>query len=206
MDETVQTTTFEGRDCLTVRIGGQQTACADITIQWQVKPSAASTLYQSYANHGDLMGTIENAVVIRELKQVVNQVMGDYNPITDVQAVTGTNTASSQFTAFSPTILHAMRGDIGDKIDVLTVLMPYVHYDNSVESKLASIQQAFANYAIAVENVKVNEQTALAIAKLGDPTLAQLISQCLKESAGNNPGQCIPGSVQKLAITQVPAK
>lgn len=39
-------------------------ACADITIQWQVLPAAASALFSDYANQGDLMGVIENALVI----------------------------------------------------------------------------------------------------------------------------------------------
>ena len=87
----MQTTTFEGDDCLQVRVGGQQSACADITIQWQILPSAGS-LFSDYANQGDLMAEVQNAVVIRELKQVVNEMLGDYNPITDVQYVTETNT------------------------------------------------------------------------------------------------------------------
>lgn len=212
INETVQTTTFEdtgndaGSSCnggLAVRIGGQQTACADVTIQWQIRPQAASGLFSDYASQGDFMKEITNAVVIRELKQVVNQVLGDYNPITDVQSVTGTGTGTSQFSGFGPAILRAMQADIGNRVNVLTVLLPQLHYSSTIEAKLAAIQQSYADFAVSQENVKVNEEKALSLAKLGNPTLAQLVAQCITE-AGANAGQCIPGSVSKIALSGTP--
>jgi hypothetical protein len=214
INETVQTTTFEdtgndaGSSCnggLSVRIGGQQTACADVTIQWQIKPSAAGSLFSDYANTGDFMSEISNAVVIRELKQVVNTVLGDYNPITDVQTVTNTPTATSQFSTFGPTILADMKADIGNRINVLTVLLPQIHYSSGIESKLASIQQANANYAIAVENVKVNQENALGLTKLGNPTLSQLAAECLTDlkdgMAAPTGFQCIPNTESSLSLS-----
>jgi hypothetical protein len=203
VDETVQTTTFEGNNCLQVRIGGQQTACADATIQWQILPSAAEDLYKDYANQGNLEKTITDAVVVREFKQVVIQTLGDYNPITDVQNVSGSNTASSQFTQFGPTILAAMQKDIGSRILVKSVFLPKITYDAAVEKALQSIQTANANYAIAVENVKVNQEKAAAYVKLGDPTLAQLVAECIT-NAGANAGQCIPGAVDKISLNSKP--
>lgn len=206
VDETVQTTTFENGNCLTVRIGGQQTACADVTIQWKILPKAAGSLFSDYANSGDLMQTVTNAVVVRELKQVVNQDLGDYNPITDVQTVTSTNSATSQFTKFGPQIQQQMQADIGSRIDVVAVLMPYIHYDSQVESKLNAIQQSFANYAIAQENVRVNQEQAQAYQKLGTPGTNALISECLdvvKSDGGNLPAgfSCFPGSGSGLALS-----
>ena len=61
INETVQTTTFEGDNCLQVRVGGKQSACADITIQWQILPGAAG-LFSDYAKEGDLMTEVQNAV------------------------------------------------------------------------------------------------------------------------------------------------
>lgn len=203
INETVQTTTFEGDNCLTVRIGGQQQACADITIQWQILPQAADSLFSDYANQGDLMTTITDALVIRELKQVVNQMLGDYNPITDVQSVTNTGTATSQFSAFSPAILQVMQADIGSRIKVKNVLLPFIRYDDQVEAKLNAIQQAYANYAIAQENVKVNQEQAMAYQKLGAPTLNALIAECLSSAVQRPVGfQCFPGANSGLALSK----
>jgi hypothetical protein len=218
IDETVQTTTFKdsgndhGSACnggLPVRIGGQQTACADITIQWQVLPQAAGSLFSDYANKGDLMDTIQGAVVLRSFEQVVNSTLSDYNPITDVQSATGSVTGStaqpSQFTRFSPQILTAMQSDIGTRVRVISVIMPQLHYSTTIEDKLAAIQQAYADFAVAQENVKVNEQKALALSRLGTPNLNQLVAQCLTEAQTNQNLQCIPGATTNLSLTQ-PAK
>ena len=210
INETVQTTTFEdrgndnGTSCnggLAVRIGGQQTACADVTIQWQILPAAAGTLYSDYANQGDFMTEITNAVVVRELKQVVNNVLGDYNPITDVQSVTGTGTQTSQFTGLGPQILTAMKADIGKRVNILTLLLPQLHYANALESKLSGIQQSYADFAVAQENVKVAQQQQLALVALKNPTLNQLIAQCLVDAKTNNNLQCIPGATSNLQLS-----
>ena len=216
INETVQTTTFENgapnplpgtKQCngaLPVRIGGQQQACAKITIQWQVRKDAAGGLFSDYANQGDLMTVIENAVVIRELELVVNQQVGDYDPITDYQSVVGVNSQSSQFTSFGPAILKTMQEDIGDRITVKSVLFPYMGYSQQVENKLQGIQQAYANYAIARENILVNQANAQAFAKLGNPTVPQLIAQCLSDSKENrtSPMGCFPGQASGLQISK----
>jgi hypothetical protein len=217
INETIQTTTFQqGGDAshvqlpgtaqcngaLPVRIGGQQQACAKITIQWQVDPRAASTLFSDYANQGDLMTTIENALVIRELELVVNQQVGDYDPISDYQSVVGTNTQNSTFTSFGPQILATMQKDIGSQIIVKSVLFPYMGYSAQVENKLQAIQQSYANFAIASENVKVNHENALAFAQLGTPNLNQLVAQCLQDSRENktSPMGCFPGQASGLQL------
>lgn len=212
INETIQTTTFQTgsnlpgtSQCngeLPVRIGGQQQACAKVTIQWQPRPDAASALFNDYANQGDLMTTIENALVIRELEVVVNQQVGDYDPISDYQNVVNTNSATSQFTQFGPEIQATMTRDIGSQITVKSVLFPYMSYSPQVESKLQQIQQAYANFAIATENVKVNAENAQAFAKLGTPNVNQLIAQCLQDSRENktSPMGCFPGQASGLTI------
>lgn len=168
IDETIQTTTFEvdqktGTGGLDVRIGGQQTARLDLTIQWRVKDEAADSLFLNYANKNiDLMDEIRNAVVVRSLKQVTNQAMGDYNPIQDVSV--NSTAGNSQFSTFGPKIKQAMIHDIGGRIDVVSVLLPLAHYDNSTQARLNTIQQQYAETAIARQQY----QTNLAQAKAND--------------------------------------
>jgi hypothetical protein len=214
VNETIQTTTFEQgsglpgtRQCdgeLPVRIGGQQSACARVSIQWRVRPDAASTLFGDFANQGDLMTTIENALVIRRLEIVVNNVIGEYDPITDYRNVVNTKTNNSQFSGFAPAILTAMKADIGSQIEVLSIFLPPLTYSASVENKLQQIQQAYANYAIAQENIQVNDANSKAFAKLGNPTVPQLIAQCLNDSRENHtsPMGCFPGQASGLQISK----
>jgi regulator of protease activity HflC (stomatin/prohibitin superfamily) len=215
IDETIQTTTFEvdqktGRGGLDVRIGGQQTARLDVTIQWRVLDTAADGLFSNYANQGPLMGEIQNAVVVRELKQVVNQVMGDYNPIQDVAA--NSAVSNSQFSTFGPKVLAAMRHDIGGRISVISVLMPLAHYDSSTQARLNTIQAQYAETAIAKQQVITNEAVAAANQKLAasvshDPNV--LVAQCLQITqaaikAGYNglPAgwNCFGGGANSLAL------
>src|SRR6185437_13919435 len=65
-------------NCLEVRIGGQQTACLDVTIQWRILDSGGPGLYNNYGSsgNGSVISDITNAVVVRELKSVVIAQMG----------------------------------------------------------------------------------------------------------------------------------
>lgn len=182
----VQTTTFEvnqktGNGGLDVRIGGQQTARLDVTIQWQVQDVAADNLFLDYgANGDDIMADIRNAVVVRSLKQVVNQTMGDYNPIQDV-SVNG-KAGNSQFSKFGPLVKTAMIHDIGRRIKVLNILMPLAHYDHETQSRLNTIQQQYAETAIAKQQYQTNlaqakANDALRRSVTNDPNV--LVAQCL---------------------------
>jgi regulator of protease activity HflC (stomatin/prohibitin superfamily) len=177
----IQTTTFEAKNCLSVRIGGQQEACLDATIQWHIIDKASPGLYISYgSNGGNVMSDVANAVVIREFKQAVNQQLGDYNPIVDV-AKNG-QTGNSLFTTFGPKVRTQMRAEIGQRIEVLTVIMPFLHYDTNTQNRLNTIQTQFADTAIANQELQTNlaqakANDALARSVSHDPNV--LIAQCL---------------------------
>jgi hypothetical protein len=166
VDETIQTTTFEvdqktGQGGLDVRIGGQQTARLDITIQWRVKDVAADQLFLNYANKNiDLMDEVRNAVVVRSLKQVANQAMGDYNPIQDVSV--NSTAGNSQFSTFGPKIKAGMIHDIGGRIDVTSLILPLAHYDRATQTRLNNIQAQYAETAIARQQYNTNVAQAKA--------------------------------------------
>lgn len=187
IDETVQTTKFEvnqktGQGGLDVRIGGQQTARLDLSIQWRVRPAAATGLFLSYANHGtDLMDEIKDAVVIRSLQTAANDVLGDYNPIVDV-AVNSTS-GNSQFSTFGPKLKAAMIHDIGGRIKVVAMNLPLAHYDQATQARLNNIQAQYAQTAIAKQLVQTNTQLAKANAVIrasvsNDPGV--LVHECLQ--------------------------
>lgn len=237
LDETIQTTTFEGcqgvfcqhgdetgasvppdgdsgtstAPCLEVRIGGQQTACLDVTIQWKIRDTAADSLFSDYANNGNLMPIIENAVVIRELRQVANSVLGDYNPIQDVSANAGSG--NSQFTTFEPKVLSAMNSDIGNRIQIVSILMPLLRYDAATQARLNTIQQQYGATAIADQEIATNKALASADAQLAKVLAANpnvLVNECLQivstAEKDNFKGLplalgCIPDSGGNLAVS-----
>jgi len=214
IDQTIQTVTFETgsnlpgtSQChgeLPIRIGGQQPACAKITIQYRVKSGAAGSLFSDYANQGDLMQAIQNALVVRELEVVVNNQLGDYDPITDYKNTVKSNANTSQFTAFGPDILNTMRTDIGSQVQVIAVFLPRITYSSAIENNLIKIQTAYTNATIATENETVNAANAKAYSNLGNPTLNQLVAQCLKdvEIAHVSPMGCFPGQASGLQLSK----
>lgn len=186
LPETIQTTTWTGsfnRDgvcqALTVRIGGQQTACLDATIQWQVEDQAAPQLFNNYDTSGtNVLNQITTAVVVREFEQVTNQVLGDYNPIQDVALNAGAG--NSLFSTFGPLVQNTMRRDIGSQIRVIRVIMPILHYDSSTQGRLNTIQATYANAAIAKEQIAVNDAQAQANAAIQNNVSANvLVQECL---------------------------
>lgn len=214
IDQTIQTVTFETgsklpgtSQCngeLPIRIGGQQPACAKITIQYRVKSGAAGSLFNDYATRSDLMQAIQNALVVRELEVVVNNQLGDYDPITDYQNTVSSNANTSQFTAFGPDILKTMRADIGSQVQVIAVFLPRITYSNAIEANLIKIQTAYTNATIATENELVNKANAKAYAALGNPTTNQLVAQCLKdvEVGHESPMGCFPGQASGLQLSK----
>lgn len=202
LDETVQTTTFEGGfdssgNCvggLDVRIGGQQQACADLSIQWKILDSGAPSLYRLYNKSGaSIMETIQDAVVIRELKTVVNDVLGDYNPIQDVALNTGAG--NSQFSTFSKVIESRMRQDLAGRVKIVNFFMPIMHYDPATQARLDRIQQQYGDTAIAIELLKTNQAQAKADAAIGQPTATQLQFLCYQ----------IVQTAEKTGYTGLPA-
>lgn len=208
--ETVQTTSFAGGfspqgvcQALDVRIGGQQQACLDITIQWQVKDQAAAQLFNLYDTSGsDVLADIKNAVVIQELRVAVNQAMGDYNPIQDVAL--NTAAGNSQFSTFGPKVNAQMERDIGSQISIRHLLIAFAHYDSATQARLNAIQQQYGLTAIALEEIQTNQALAKANAAISRVTGPELIAQCLAiaKEQGSNPGNCITGSAASLAITK----
>jgi regulator of protease activity HflC (stomatin/prohibitin superfamily) len=191
LSETIQTTEFYGPqpkgNCLDVRIGGQQLACLNLTIQWQIRDSAAPQLFNDYDTSGNVQGQITDAVVIQELKSVVNQVMGDYNPIQDVSA-TG-SAGNSQFSTFGPQILSRMRQDIGSQIDVRKLILSNAYYDGATQSRLNAIQQQYADTAIAQQQIQTNAAQAKA-------------NQALAKSISDDPGVLV-ADCQQITLTAI---
>lgn len=176
MDGAIQTTTDAGTSCLSVRIGGQQTACVDVTIQWRIRPRAADALYRNYHSFGD----VQAALVDRELEQAVNQKLAGYSPIADLAANGASGT--TEWTDFAGKITTQMRTEIGSQIDVIRVIMPYVTYDPATQARLNSLQQQIASTLIAQQAVQTAQQEAAANQKLAasvshDPDV--LVSKCL---------------------------
>lgn len=223
--ETIQVTTFTGcwgqyctsdkqprGNCLEVRIGGQQTACVDVTIKWQMNKSTAGRMYLDYANQEDnLVHAVRDYLVTPELRKAENDQLDAYNPILDSSSQvpgagggslsSGKNT-NSQYLAFANKVVEQVTKELGSQVTVLSVVQPLAYYNASTESFLHQIQNKAAEDQVALEQQKVNADTKTAFDKLGNPTVAQLINLCLNSTAPHAAGwTCWPGAGSNLAIS-----
>jgi len=203
IDKTVQTTYFTGgfdkngvcTNGLDVRIGGQQQACGDMTIKWQVTDAGAPVLFKQYSNGGDVMSSIQNSLVITDLQTVANKVLGDYNPIQDVALTTGAG--NSQFSTFGPLIEAQMKQLFGQDIKVVGFNMSLLHYDTATQTRLNAIQQQYGDTAIALELLKTNQAQAKANAAIGTPSPSQMQYLCFQliQTAEKTGYMGLPGSL-----------
>lgn len=58
MDGTIQTDSYTGDGCLTVRIARQQTSCVNVSIHWRIEPSAADELFRNYRDFANVRASL----------------------------------------------------------------------------------------------------------------------------------------------------
>ena len=177
LDGAIQTDNFVGKNgCTEIRIGNESTACVDNSIRWRINPAAGDELFKDYHT----MTNIKDSLVTRELKAALNEALANYNPLDEIQA--NQQGAKPNLSAFQTTVAKAMRDQIGSQIDVLSVIIPIIRFDDSTQQKINAYQAEVANTRIAQQR----EQTAEAQSKANrilsksvsdDPNV--LVSKCL---------------------------
>ena len=177
MDAAIQTDshTLDKRDCINVRIAHQATACVDASIRWRIKPQASDNLFQNYRE----FNSIRSSLVERQLSASLNKEFATY----DALAVDdkGNPTAPS-LDKIGQNVTQDMRQQIGDQIEVLSVIVPVIKLDDNTQSKANALLAQVAQTRIAEQGVKTSEQQAksnkaLAESVSKDPNV--LVSKCL---------------------------
>ena len=177
MDAAIQTDshTADNRQCINVRIAHQATACVDASIRWRIRPQASDALFQNYRE----FSSIRSSLVDRQLSSSLNREFASY----DALAVDdkGNPTAPS-LAALSEAATKHMREQIGDQIEVLSVIIPVIKLDENTQSKANALLAQVAQTRIAEQAVKTSEQQAkankaLAQSVSNDPNV--LVSKCL---------------------------
>jgi len=180
LDGAIQTDSYlEKNDegCTDIRIGNESTACVDNSIRWRIKLAAGEALYKDYRD----MDNIRKSLVTRELTAALNEVLSDYNPLSEIQD-DGKNPANPNLNEFSRDVAERLREQVGDQIEIENVIIPLIHFDKPTQNKINLYQAEVANTRIATQR----EQTAIAQARANerlsksvskDPNV--LVSQCL---------------------------
>jgi regulator of protease activity HflC (stomatin/prohibitin superfamily) len=199
VDATVQNINLgsDTRNCVTVRLANQTTACVDVTVQWNIDQEAnANELWQRYrGNNDDVVGNVGRNVVERELRRALNVVFETYNPL---QVLAGGDTPSVKTDDLATKALSEIRAHVDDGIVIDTVRISLVHFDQTTQDKLNGFAQALADTQIATQQKKTAEQQKqandlLAAASSNDPGVKyQNCLNLVKDLAARNQLQNLP--------------
>lgn len=163
VDATVQNINLgsDTKDCVTVRLANQTTACVDVTVQWNIdQKSNANELWQRYrGNNDDVVGNVGRNVVERELRRALNVVFETYNPL---QVLAGGDIPSVKTDDLATRALKEIRDNVDAGIVIDTVRISLVHFDQTTQDKLNGFAQALADTQIATQQKKTAEQQKLA--------------------------------------------
>ena len=193
LDAAIQPDEFTGKDCIEVRIADSSTACASLTIRWHIAAREASTLFQNYRSN-DVNETIRHSLVVTQMKAAVNDVLGQFNPLANVNAAANGGQDNTQISAtpnldeFSKQIeeqmnqrLAAMNGGHA-QILIDSVTMSFLKLADTTQAKINAYQAEVGNTRIAEQQEKTAAAQARANRALADSVSKDpnvLVSKCL---------------------------
>lgn len=177
IDAAIQTDnhTIDKKDCISVRIAHQATACVDASIRWRIQDGSADALFQNYRDFDN----IRDSLVTRDLNAALNAVFENYDPLA---VDSNGNATSPSMTSLSDKVTARIRQKIGDQINVLSVIIPVAHFDDNTQTKVNALLAQVAQTRIAQQAVETAKNQAeankvLAASVSQDPNV--LVSKCL---------------------------
>lgn len=183
LDASIQTDTYAGDGggegtngpCTDIRIGNQSTACVDNTIRWRIAEAEGDALYRDYRG----MDRIRNSVVTRELNASLNEVLGEFNPLDAVSS--GSSEGLPNLGELADEVEADMVERVGERIEVDSITIPLIRYDDNTQRRLNEYQAEVANTRIAEQRELTAEAQARANNELSDSVSNApnvLVSRC----------------------------
>lgn len=176
-DAAIQTQKFDGDQCTTVRLGTEGKACVENSVQWRIKPDAASGLFTDYRS----FDAMSSALVERQRVAALNAVFATFDPLSKIKNNNdGSGTPTLQELGAQATA--KLQELLGDRLTVDSVVISLVKYDDGTQKKIDAYQAEVAATRIAEQRqqtaqaeAKANELLANSVSK--DPNV--LVSKCL---------------------------
>lgn len=213
LDAATQTDSYfhsQNPACIPVRIAHQATACVDTSIRWRIVQEQSDTLFRDYREFDN----IRDSLVNRKLRTTLTEVFTGYDPL-GIDEKTGTFTAPSSKSQ-SDRASSLMKTQVGSEIEVLSVDIGVVHFDDPTQKRINDLQGQVAQTRIARQSVATAEQQAAANNKLAasiSQNPAVVVYRCYdlvekmvaKDMTPPVAFNCWPGSGSSIVIPQAPA-
>ncbi|ASZ74943.1 lipoprotein [Rhodococcus phage Trina] len=190
-----------------VRLGNNSMAGVENSIQWRITPDKADQLFLDYRS----FDSIKDNLVSRQITASLNEVFASYNPLEAVAiAKPGEAAVPAQpgidLNKLSKLVEEDLRERVNGKVEIISVIIPLVRFDDQTQQKLDAFQQEIGNTRIAQQKeltagAEAEANKALSASVNNDPNV--LVSKCLDIVKSNNhsPLGCWPGT-----NTVIPAK
>lgn len=199
VDGAIQTQTYEASShpssCITVRIGEQQTACADVVLRWRIDPLDADSLFRNYHGGASVISDVSSSLVHPYFIQELNTVLDNYDPVTAITASIGT-AANPHLYTLSAEAQKLLQARLSGQVEVLSVTINRLTYQSAVAARISELNQQDVKTAIARQSILTAEAQATAQQKIAssvshDPNV--LVAQCMNTLAAmQSAGQSIP--------------
>ena len=189
MDASLQTNRYSGDNSIGVRLANQSEARADASIQWQLREEDAEQMYLDYRE----FERIQHDLVDREFRASVNAILARYNPL-DADAIAE---GGIDLNAYAEDIKADMQKRMGDAVEVRSVALPIINYDEETQRKIDQLQSEVANTRAAEQSKNTAREIAEANEILRKSLSPEVLSQrCIEaaEKVGAAPVGCITGS------------
>lgn len=189
MDASLQTNHYTHDNAINVRLANQSEAKADASIQWQLREEDAEKMYLDYRE----FERIQTDLVDREFRASVNAVLAKYNPL-DAEAIAE---GGIDLNKFADDIKADMQNRMGKSVEVRSVALPIINYDDETQRKIDQLQSEVANTRAAEQSKKTAKEVAEANEIMRKSLSPEVLSQrCIEaaEKVGAAPVGCIEGS------------
>lgn len=189
MDASLQTNRYTGDSAIGVRLANQSEARADASIQWQLREEDAEQMYLDYRE----FERIQHDLVDREFRASVNAILARYNPL-DADAIAE---GGIDLNAYAEDIKADMQKRMGDAVEVRSVALPIINYDEETQRKIDQLQSEVANTRAAEQSKNTAREIAEANEILRKSLSPEVLSQrCIEaaEKVGAAPVGCIGGA------------
>ncbi|KQB83237.1 SPFH domain-containing protein [Corynebacterium oculi] len=180
-----------------VRLGNDAKATVDASLQWQLKVDRAEELFMDYRTFEG----IQSNLVDRNFRAALNEVMSGYDPLSQESIDADKDTLA----VLSQQTLEKMRTKVSGQIEVHSVTIPIINFDEATQARIDELQSEIARTRIAEQKKATNEAEARANQALeGSLTPEVLTSKCLDIVAdnGQSPLGCFPTDVQPVVGAQ----
>jgi regulator of protease activity HflC (stomatin/prohibitin superfamily) len=150
MDASIQTDELVGnadndtQSCVSVRIARQGTACVDIITQWRLKDSAAQSAYRDYRDFEN----VRRSLVFGGLQSTGNSLFDTYDALAADDKGNSLTPTNEELSVDATTML---REKVGDRIEIISVSVNFVHLDKKTQARLDAFNEETAKTRTAVQ-------------------------------------------------------